>query len=668
MYIHKLNFTQGRTKRDAVSDAYSLVAEGTEGTVYRFNTAELGDFIRQISEEIFPSATAIVDIFEIYSEDDDSVMFPVDNMLNNVKITVIGANSEDDVDVESPFGEMYTLFFTVYNLPVGMNVSSLRLKTSNSTTKYLNLVQLAGDFDSTYFVSTTLTADVNLYKNTVGNVSYTVENKGSENETFVVDVTDNRGLLTGQTSFIPLISSNGSSEIIFQINGSSLFNTVYFLLQEQIAIGFIGGIIGGCLFASLLNSVPNKALMTVAGTSVDTCQDCDNSGTNVNSCQSNLLVSDMLTSGYQTGQDVQPPYNIGIINELNVEIFAQIFGLIKRYQTSFGFVIDDTGSMGNNIEEVRKACIDIITDVFGTANAPSNYILVTFNDPGRTKRDVASDVYALVAESTGGKVYRFNTAELGDMMKQISENPTPGIYNLLRIGNNYWSVNITAQTSVDFHYLITEEAEDGYLYRISGNPIVDLYVNTVGQVSYTLENKGSDNETFVVDVIDDRGLLTGQTTFTQLINSNGFGEIPFQLQGSSLYNTVGDCCTPSAYLIVIDKNSNFARCHFYVGDIEYVEKSEPVLSKAEQIAIGVIAGIVASCLFASLIIGIIVYRKAIKPTLEDSKINPFKAKENSYPEKHMSNVFADLKCKVSNRPPIATTLQQPLELDDFDLE
>lgn len=45
-------------------------------------------------------------MFEIYPDDDDSVMFPVDNMLNNVKITVIGADSVDDVDVESPFGNI----------------------------------------------------------------------------------------------------------------------------------------------------------------------------------------------------------------------------------------------------------------------------------------------------------------------------------------------------------------------------------------------------------------------------------------------------------------------------------------------------------------------------------------------------------------------------------
>lgn len=74
--------------------------------------------------------------------------------------------------------------------------------------------------------------------------------------------------------------------------------------------------------------------------------------------------------------------DIGIINELQVDKFIQIFGLVKRYQTSFGFVIDDTGSMGPIIAQVRKACIDIVTNVLGTANAPSNYILVTFNDPG----------------------------------------------------------------------------------------------------------------------------------------------------------------------------------------------------------------------------------------------------------------------------------------------
>lgn len=63
-------------------------------------------------------------------------------------------------------------------------------------------------------------------------------------------------------------------------------------------------------------------------------------------------------------------------------------------------------------------------------------------------------------------------------------------------------------------------------------------MNTVSTVSYTVENKGFESETFVVEVTDDRGLLTGQTSFTQLITSNGSTEIICQLQGSSLYNTV----------------------------------------------------------------------------------------------------------------------------------
>ncbi|VDH93839.1 Hypothetical predicted protein, partial [Mytilus galloprovincialis] len=328
--------------------------------------------------------------------------------------------------------------------------------------------------------------------------------------------------------------------------------------------------------------VPNKTLMDIAGATLDTCKDCDNSGNNETSCKNNLLVNNILTSGYQTGQDVQPPYKTngdfgqgkcgfggkkdtengnrtaigginkdrldpkysphhhlhyqafyaarnatvqflidtqrGILNEVDTDTFIQIFGLLKRHQASFGFVIDNTGSMGAIITQVKKACIDIMTNVLGTANAPSNYILVTFNDPvkqmhrlttknglemisaldnivlegggdcpeyamaglqkaielckekstiffytdapakdeadnqtvidaaneknidlrlfsndnlcarrkkreiyGRSKRDAEQDAYSLVAEGTAGTIYRFNTAELGDTIRQISE-------------------------------------------------------------------------------------------------------------------------------------------------------------------------------------------------------------------------------------------------------
>lgn len=56
-------------------------------------------------QELFPSATVTLDIFERDTDDDSSMVFPVDNMLNNVKITVIGATSANDVDVASQFGK-----------------------------------------------------------------------------------------------------------------------------------------------------------------------------------------------------------------------------------------------------------------------------------------------------------------------------------------------------------------------------------------------------------------------------------------------------------------------------------------------------------------------------------------------------------------------------------
>lgn len=54
------------------------------------------------------------------------------------------------------------------------------------------------------------------------------------------------------------------------------------------------------------------------------------------------------------------------------------------------------------------------------------------------------------------------------------KSPTPGMYTLFRTGHNQWSVNITAQSAIDFDHTITEEANDGYLYKLVGNPIIGL--------------------------------------------------------------------------------------------------------------------------------------------------------------------------------------------------
>lgn len=190
--------------------------------------------------------------------------------------------------------------------------------------------------------------------------------------------------------------------------------------------------------------VPGKTLLTVAAGDVDTCSDCDNSGDNKNSCKNNLLVTDVLTSGYHGGQDAVSPQRssedttgkcgfggssdvnngnttasgginkdrldstysphyhshfkaylaaeeatfqflidseIGIIKDLTGDVFAKIFNLYKKTKGSFGFAIDVTGSMGDEIEAVIKGCIEIVTTVRGTDNEPADYVLATFSDP-----------------------------------------------------------------------------------------------------------------------------------------------------------------------------------------------------------------------------------------------------------------------------------------------
>ncbi|KAF3929774.1 hypothetical protein ABW19_dt0206090 [Dactylella cylindrospora] len=60
--------------------------------------------------------------------------------------------------------------------------------------------------------------------------------------------------------------------------------------------------------------------------------------------------------------------------------FKQLLGL----GPSLGFAIDTTGSMGPIIASVRQEAIDIVNQRLGTADEPSFYVLVGFNDPDVT--------------------------------------------------------------------------------------------------------------------------------------------------------------------------------------------------------------------------------------------------------------------------------------------
>ncbi|XP_078664785.1 von Willebrand factor A domain-containing protein 7-like [Branchiostoma floridae x Branchiostoma belcheri] len=186
------------------------------------------------------------------------------------------------------------------------------------------------------------------------------------------------------------------------------------------------------------------------GTTVPTCQDCSmNSG--VLDCRKNILLQMLLTSGYKSGQNkvkpnaytattgkcshgglmddsrltvptgginketsdpslsphfylheqaaqaaiqattnffIAPGY--GLLSQIGDEKFREVLNLGSG--NSMVFVMDVSGSMGDDLAAVRQETVQIVQSTAGTANAPYNYILSTFSDPEdlgqvRTTRD-----------------------------------------------------------------------------------------------------------------------------------------------------------------------------------------------------------------------------------------------------------------------------------------
>ncbi len=64
----------------------------------------------------------------------------------------------------------------------------------------------------------------------------------------------------------------------------------------------------------------------------------------------------------------------------------RMVGISKGSSKALCFVIDTTKSMSEDIAAVKKATSFIINSEVGTENEPAVYILVPFNDPGRTLR------------------------------------------------------------------------------------------------------------------------------------------------------------------------------------------------------------------------------------------------------------------------------------------
>ncbi|XP_078244762.1 von Willebrand factor A domain-containing protein 7 [Pogona vitticeps] len=186
-------------------------------------------------------------------------------------------------------------------------------------------------------------------------------------------------------------------------------------------------------YEHLLN--PSSRAFPLAPATKDTCKDCRELSTKRYSCDDNLLALDMLTSGYmltgascpkkpkgkcghggkrdptqnfppkgginkETSDSEQSPHyylhqraaelaiqatrdffvgaGFGFLDEVGKETFQTFFNL-QGY--SLTFAIDTTGSMSDDIQQVKTTCIDLLRKYSGSPDAPYNYILVPFNDP-----------------------------------------------------------------------------------------------------------------------------------------------------------------------------------------------------------------------------------------------------------------------------------------------
>ncbi|XP_072050012.1 von Willebrand factor A domain-containing protein 7-like isoform X2 [Amphiura filiformis] len=192
------------------------------------------------------------------------------------------------------------------------------------------------------------------------------------------------------------------------------------------------------------------------------CRNCLSQFTNPTpsqlSCSNNLKTTTLLTSGYRSDQDVDKPTTItggegkcshggkfesswrnvpigginkdssdpdisphymfhqdaakvaikagvaffndpirGLHSEIGNDKFERLFNLNSE-SNALVLVIDDTGSMSEEIDAVIQSTIQLVNDLSNTCSAPSQYIISPFNDPGAGPvTDTADPAVAMAA-------------------------------------------------------------------------------------------------------------------------------------------------------------------------------------------------------------------------------------------------------------------------------
>ncbi|KAL6110279.1 uncharacterized protein ACO6RY_19394 [Pungitius sinensis] len=194
---------------------------------------------------------------------------------------------------------------------------------------------------------------------------------------------------------------------------------------------------------------PDQPLQNLAGLSTPTCRSCSGG-----SCATNLLPQGLLTSGYfslfspdkpagkcshggsldqtsthdpvgginkdtvesnhgsfhQKAADLAVGATLELLEDIRLAVGDKDFLLLMGLSQApvLCFVIDTTGSMSDEIAEVKRVSFKIIDEKRGTPQEPPAYILVPFNDPDfgplfmTTNADVIKDrINSLTAEGGG---------------------------------------------------------------------------------------------------------------------------------------------------------------------------------------------------------------------------------------------------------------------------
>ncbi|OWF47868.1 Hemicentin-1 [Mizuhopecten yessoensis] len=82
----------------------------------------------------------------------------------------------------------------------------------------------------------------------------------------------------------------------------------------------------------------------------------------------------------------------GSLRDIDQATEKNIFKLkkIARRQVSFGYVIDVSAYMADDIRRIKDALITKVSTVIGTVNEPTNYVLSTFSDPANLTKVVTT--------------------------------------------------------------------------------------------------------------------------------------------------------------------------------------------------------------------------------------------------------------------------------------